>query len=331
MEKKRNSRPLIAHLSMFGACAIWGLMAPLGKDAMTHGLDGLTMVSMRVAGGMFLFWVTSLLMQLFKSRTPNTNNPSPVKEHVPMRDRLMFCGAALFGLVFNQCCYTIGLSLTSPINASIVTTSMPIFAMILAAVILKEPITGKKELGVLMGCSGALILILTSAAATTDKVGDIRGDLLCLGAQFSFALYLSLFNPLIRRYSVFTINRWMFLWAPIIVIPLTMPHLLSLQRSAVTVSAWWEAAYVVVFGTFIGYILTMIGQRTLRPTVVSIYNYVQPIVSVTVSIFTGIGIFRWSQALAVILVFVGVWQVTKSKSRRDMEREAKRDASSKEQ
>ena len=331
MEKKRNSRPLIAHLSMFGACAIWGLMAPLGKDAMTHGLDGLTMVSMRVAGGMFLFWVTSLLMQLFKSRTPNTNNPSPVKEHVPVRDRLMFCGAALFGLVFNQCCYTIGLSLTSPINASIVTTSMPIFAMILAAVILKEPITGKKALGVLMGCSGALILILTSAAATTDKVGDIRGDLLCLGAQFSFALYLSLFNPLIRRYSVFTINRWMFLWATIIVIPLTMTHLLSLRWSAVTVSAWWEAAYVVVFGTFIGYILTMIGQLTLRPTVVSIYNYVQPIVSVTVSIFTGIGIFRWSQALAVILVFVGVWQVTKSKSRRDMEREAKRNASSKEQ
>ena len=331
MEKKRNSRPLIAHLSMFGACAIWGLMAPLGKDAMTHGLDGLTMVSMRVAGGMFLFWITSLLMRLFKSRTPNTNNPSSVKEHVPVRDRLMFCGAALFGLVFNQCCYTIGLSLTSPINASIVTTSMPIFAMILAAVILKEPITGKKALGVLMGCSGALILILTSAAATTDKVGDIRGDLLCLGAQFSFALYLSLFNPLIRRYSVFTINRWMFLWATVIVIPLTMPHLLSLQWSAVTVSAWWEAAYVVVFGTFIGYILTMIGQLTLRPTVVSIYNYVQPIVSVTVSIFTGIGIFRWSQALAVILVFVGVWQVTKSKSRRDMEREAKRDASSKEQ
>ena len=182
-----------------------------------------------------------------------------------------------------------------------------------------------------MGCSGALILILTSAAATTDKVGDIRGDLLCLGAQFSFALYLSLFNPLIRRYSVFTINRWMFLWATIIVIPLTMSHLLSLRWSAVTVSAWWEAAYVVVFGTFIGYILTMIGQRTLRPTVVSIYNYVQPIVSVTVSIITGIGIFRWSQALAVILVFVGVWQVTKSKSRRDMEREAKRDASSKEQ
>lgn len=316
MDKNRNSRPLIAHLSMFGACAIWGLMAPLGKDAMTHGLDGITMVSMRVFGGMMLFWLTSLIITF---RTKHLAQAT--KEHVPMRDRLMFCGAALFGLVFNQCCYTLGLSITSPINASIVTTSMPIFAMILAAIILKEPITGKKALGVLTGCSGALILILTSAAATTDKVGDIRGDLLCLGAQFSFALYLSLFNPLIRRYSVFTINKWMFLWATLIIAPFTIPHMLTTEWSAVTTLSWWEAAYVVVFGTFIGYILTMIGQRTLRPTVVSTYNYVQPIVSVTVSIITGIGIFQWSQALAVVLVFTGVWWVTKSKSRRDMERE----------
>ena len=116
----------LCHLGTYGTVGKRrGLMAPLGKDAMTHGLDGLTMVSMRVAGGMFLFWITSLLMRLFKSRTPKVYNPSSVKEHVPVRDRLMFCGAALFGLVFNQCCYTIGLSLTSPINASIVTPSTP--------------------------------------------------------------------------------------------------------------------------------------------------------------------------------------------------------------
>ena len=113
----------------------------------------------------------------------------------------------------------------------------------------------------------------------------------------------------------------MFLWATLIIAPFTIPHMLTTEWSAVTTLSWWEAAYVVVFGTFIGYILTMIGQRTLRPTVVSTYNYVQPIVSVTVSIITGIGIFQWSQALAVVLVFTGVWWVTKSKSRRDMERE----------
>lgn len=287
---------------MFGACAFWGLMAPLGKDAMTHGLDGLTMVTFRVVGGCLLFWLTSLFVK---------------REDVPLKDKLQFIGAAVFGLVTNQCCYTIGLSITSPINASIATTSMPIFAMILAAIILKEPITSKKALGVLMGCSGALILILTSAAHSSDKVGDLRGDLLCLAAQFSFALYLSLFNPLIRRYNVFTINKWMFFWATLMVLPFTWGHVGEVLSHPIPQRTWWEAGYVVFFGTYIGYILTMIGQRTLRPTVVSVYNYVQPIVSVIVSVLTGIGVMKPSHALAVILVFSGVWLVTKSRSKRD--------------
>ena len=300
------SRPLVAHLCLFCACAFWGLMAPLGKDAMTHGFTGIDMVTFRVTGGAVLFWLTSLF-------TP--------KEHVPKKDLLMLIGAAVFGLVTNQCCYTIGLSITSPVNASIVTTSMPIFAMILAFLILKEPITVKKAGGVAMGCAGAVILIVTSAAAANSKVGDIRGDLLCLGAQLSFALYLSLFSPLIRRYSVITVNKWMFTYATAMILPFTFGRVSSIDYAAIPMSTWLETGFVVIFGTYVSYILMMIGQHTLRPTVVSIYNYVQPIVSVTVSVLTGIGVFKPSQGAAVILVCLGVWLVTKSKSRRDMENE----------
>ena len=291
---------IIAHLSMFMACAFWGLMAPLGKDAMTHGIDGIDMVSFRVAGGMVLFWLTSLFVK---------------REHVPLRDKLMFAGAGLLGIVTNQCLYTLGLSITSPINASIVTTSMPIFAMILSALILKEPITGKKALGVMMGCSGALILILTSASAVSDKVGDIRGDLLALGAQFSFALYLSLFNPLIKRYSAFTTNKWMFLYATLFILPFSFPHVAAIDWADVPSKTWLETGYVILFGTYLGYICTMIGQRTLRPTVVSVYNYVQPIVSVVLSLMLGLAVLQWSHALAIALVFSGVWPVPKSRAR----------------
>lgn len=291
---------LLAHLSMFMACAFWGLMAPLGKDAMTHGIDGIDMVTFRVFGGACLFWLTSLFVKY---------------EHVPKRDILRFAGAGVFGLVCNQCCFTIGLSITSPVNASIVTTSMPIFAMILSALILKEPLTGKKACGVLMGCSGALILILTSAGAASDKVGDIRGDLLCLTAQFSFALYLALFNPLIKRYSVFTVNKWMFLWATVLITPFTAGHVAAIEWKAVPVTTVIEIGYVVFVATYLSYILTMVGQRTLRPTVVSVYNYVQPIVSVTASVVLGISVVQWSQGLAVLLVFSGVWLVTKSRAK----------------
>ena len=299
---KGNNVPLQAHLSMFSAEAIWGLMAPIAKAAMNSGFDGMSVVSFRVGGAAVLFWLASFL--------------GP-REHIPVSDILKLAGAALLGIVFNQGLYNIGLSIASPVNASIVTTSMPIFAMVLSFFILREPITWKKAMGVAIGCCGALILILSSASAGNAKVGDIRGDLMCFAAQFSFALYLALFNPLIRKYNVFTVNKWMFTWASLFVLPFTGWHVSQLPWASFTVATWLEVGYVVVFGTFLSYLLSVVAQRVLRPTVVSVYNYVQPIVSVIVSVAVGLSVFTLPQGVAVLLVFSGVWLVIKSKSKRD--------------
>ncbi len=301
-----NNKPLIAHICLFCAGAFWGLMAPVGKEAMLHGIDGIDLVSFRVLGGAILFWITSFFTK---------------KEHVPIKDIFKFAGAGIFALVFNQCSYTIGLNMTSPSNSSIMTTSMPIFAMVLSFFILKEPITWKKVIGVLLGCSGAVLIIMTSANASNDKVGNIWGDLLCMSAQLSFALYLALFKPLVQKYSLFTINKWMFTWASLMIWPFTFSHVGAIDFAAVPASTWWESAYVVFFGTYLGYIFMMMGQKVLRPTVVSVYNYVQPLVSVTVSVIAGLAVFKGTQAIAAVLVFSGVWLVIKSKSKRDMKAE----------
>lgn len=304
--KTDNRQPLIAHLCILMACVMWGLMSPIGKDAMQHGMDNINLVFMRAAGGALLFWLTSLLCK---------------HEHMPWRDIMAMSGAGLLGLVGNQCCFTIGLSITTPSNASIVTTSLPIFAMILSALILKEPITGKKALGVGIGCSGALILIMSSAAAHDSRIGDIRGDLLCIFAQLSFALYLALYRNVLRRYSPITVSKWMFTWAALLLSPFMVPHAVHTDWSIVTPGAWASTAFVVFFGTFIAYLLMQTAQKTLRPTVVSIYNYMQPVVAVSVSLAAGMCVFTWKQALAVALVFSGVWLVIKSKSRHDINTE----------
>ena len=304
MDNKKQ--PLIAHLCMLCAGTCWGLMAPIGKDAMLNGIDGIDLVSFRVLGGALLFWLTSRFTK---------------KEHVPVKDILLLGCAGLFALVFNQCSYTIGLNLTSPSNSSIMTTSMPIFAMVLSFFILKEPITWQKAGGVLLGCAGAVIIITTSATAGNAKVGNIWGDLLCMSAQLSFALYLSLFKPMVQKYSLFTVNKWMFTWATLIIWPFTLGHVSSIDFASVPMSTWWETGFVVFFGTYISYICMMVGQQTLRPTVVSVYNYMQPLVSVSVSVAAGLAVFKTSQALAAILVFSGVWFVVKSKSKHDMSKD----------
>ena len=173
----------------------------------------------------------------------------------------------------------------------------------------------------LLGCAGAVIIITTSATAGNAKVGNIWGDLLCMSAQLSFALYLSLFKPLVQKYSLFTVNKWMFTWATLIIWPFTLGHVSSIDFVSVPMSTWWETGFVVFFGTYISYICMMVGQQTLRPTVVSVYNYMQPLVSVSVSVAVGLAVFKTSQAFAAILVFSGVWFVVKSKSKHDMSKD----------
>lgn len=299
-----KNKALQAHASLLAAELFWGLLAPIGKDAMLNGVDNVSLVTFRVAGAALLFWISSIF----------------IKERIPWKHVVLLAGAALLGVVFNQCLFTFGLSFTSPINSSIVTTSMPIFAMVLSFFILKEPITWMKAGGVLIGCTGAVFLILSSAH-TGGKAGNIWGDLMCIGAQLSFALYLTLYNPIIRKYNVVTINKWMFTWSAIFILPFTSWHVAAQQWTALSVRTWMEVLFVVVFGTFLSYMLAVVGQRILRPTVVSVYNYVQPIVSVAVSVATGLGIFTVSHGIAIILVFTGVWMVIKSKSKRDMEKD----------
>ena len=300
-----NRTPLLAHLSLAGAAICWGLMSPLGKDAMQHGIDGITLVSLRVLGGAILFWFTSLF-------TP--------RETISRKHIALLCLAAVFGLVGNQCCFTIGLSLTSPVNAGIVTTTMPISALLLSALILKEPITLRKALGVALGCCGAVLLVMTSVrtAAGATGMGDLRGDLLCFAAQISYTIYLTVFGWLAKRYSIFTVNKWMFLAATCIIWPFTAQHVWQTPWSALSMVTLAEIAYVVVGGTFLAYILMIRGQQVLRPTVVSMYNYVQPIVAVIVSIILGLAVFTLTHALAVALIFSGVALVTLSKSRKDL-------------
>lgn len=296
----------IGHICMFLACAIWGLMAPLGKDAMTHGVGGLEMVTFRVVGGAVCFWIASLFVK---------------QEKVRHKDMLLFFFAAMFSIVLNQCCYTIGLSITSPVNASIMTTMMPIITMILAALFLKEPITGKKVMGVFCGAVGAFLLITTGARVASGNGGVLLGDLLCLSAQLSFAIYLTVFKHLIQRYTVITCMKWMITYAAIVIMPISFSRMQQLPWADIPAKTWWETAFVVVGGTFLAYIFMMQGQKILRPTVVAMYNYVQPIIACIVSVAIGLGVFGLWQALAVVLVFFGVWLVTQSKSRRDLKKE----------
>ena len=178
---------------------------------------------------------------------------------------------------------------------------------------LREPITWLKVLGVAMGAVGAVILI--TDGVSFGAASSIKGDLLCLSAQVLFSLYLSLFRGLIGRYRVVTAMKWMFLYAMIVSVPVAYKDIVSIDYASLPLPVILEVLYVVVCGTFLAYLLMIYGQQRLRPTLVSMYNYVQPVVATVLSVMMGIGAFGWVKGLAVALVFSGVYVVTRSRSR----------------
>lgn len=298
-----NNRNLQGHLFALTANVMWGLMAPIGKYALQE-FSALSVTTFRMVGAAAAFWLLSIFCK---------------QEHVNHRDMLKIFFASLFALVFNQGVFIFGLSLTSPIDASIVTTTLPIVTMIVAAIYLKEPITNKKVLGIFVGAMGALMLILSSQSSGSAG-SSILGDVLCLIAQISFSIYLTVFKGLTQQYSAVTISKWMFVYASMCYIPFSYHDIAVIEWSTIPMAAIWQVLYVVLGGSFLAYLCIMSAQKLLRPTVVSMYNYVQPIVASTAAIIMGIGTFGWQKGIAVGLVFLGVYIVTQSKSRADFEK-----------
>jgi drug/metabolite transporter (DMT)-like permease len=298
-----GDKRISGHIYALTANILWGLMAPIGKSALQE-FTAVSVTTFRMTGAAIAFWILSAFLP---------------KEQIPPKDMLKIFFASMFALTFNQGMYIFGLSMTSPIDASIVTTTLPIITMIVAAIYLKEPITNKKVLGIFVGAMGALILICSGTA--TAGTGSLYGDLLCMVAQLSFSIYLTAFKGLAQKYSVITLNKWMFIYASMCYIPLSYNDIAAIEWSTVSTSTILQVLYIALCGSFLAYIFIMTAQKLLRPTVVSMYNYMQPIVASIAAVLMGVGTFGWQKGIAIALVFTGVYIVTQSKSREQMERE----------
>lgn len=285
---------------MLCANITWGLMAPVVKIVLASGIiTPLLLVDFRMAGAAALFWLTSLFMP---------------REHVPLSDILRLAGAGILGVLLNQGCFIIGVSLTTPSEACLVTTTMPMWVMLLAYLILHEPISMKKAGGIAIGASGALILMLGNTTSDAGAPNPPLGDFIILMAQLSYALYLTLYRNFIRRYSLVTIMKWMFLSASVVALPSSIPTIASTAWNSIGNIEWAGITAVVLGATYIAYICIMIGQKNLRPTIVGMYNYVQPVVATTTGIWLGVDHFTFLKGIAVVLIFSGVWLVTVSRS-----------------
>ncbi len=293
------------HLALLVANVSWGLMAPFLKDLLNGGIiTPMALSGYRIIGGALLFWLIGMFVK------PDKNACNSIER----RDIVPLIIASLLVIGLNQVLIIVGMSLTSPVDASVVCSLTPIFTLIFGAILMGIAFTWSKALGVTIGLAGALIFVFTGQAdAETCVTNPVLGDVACLMAQVFGALYLVCFTKLISKYSLITLMKWMFLISGIAVLPFSLPDMLAVDWSQVILMEYIDLTFIILFGTCLAYMLIPVAQRRVEPTVIAMYNYLQPVVAVVFSVIAGLATFSITNAIATAMVFVGVWIVNRAK------------------
>ena len=296
----QNNDQLKGHLSIAAAYTIFGLNLVFCKDIANSGaVSPYVLFTLRAIGASALFWLLSLF-------TP--------KERVERKDYWKIAAASLVGLFIPQMTFLMAITMTSAIDTAIIGTLGPVFTMIFAFLFLKEPITGKKAGGVALSFAGILFLIFNSVHEGGAAATSPWGVALLLVNSLSFSLYLGLFRPLISKYSVITFMKWSFLFSLIVSLPISAKGLVTTDYAAIPGNVLWEIGYLIFFATFVAYFLIPYGQKFIRPTLVSMYSYLQPIIAAIVSILACVDTLSWQKILASVLVVGGVILVSRSRA-----------------
>lgn len=290
-----NKNTIAGHIACIVAFAIFGLNIILCKDLAKGEIPPLMIFTLRSLGACILFWILSLF-------TP--------KEKVEIRDFPKIFAASFLGFFLCQVTFLIAIAEVTPMDCSLIAALSPIYTMFIAAYALKERITMKKSLGVIVCLVGIVLMTMNSLVGKNNDQNSTVGGLIIIAVGgLSFSIYLGIFKPLISKYSVVTFMKWIFLFALILSLPLSAKTIINFDWTTVTSGQVWELAYLIIFATFISYFLIPFGQKRIHPTLVSIYSYIQPIVAIAISIIIGMDVLTWQKILSVVMIIFGVMLV----------------------
>lgn len=291
---------LAGHLAIAATYTIFGLNIVFCKDIANNDvINPIVLFTLRAIGATALFWLISLALP---------------KERIDPKDLPRIALASLVGLFIPQLTFLVAITMATSIDTAIMSTLGPIFTMIFAFFFLGEPITLKKAGGVALSFVGVIFLIFNSVHSGGASASTTMGIVLLLINSVSFAMYLGVFRPLISKYNVVHFMKWMFLFALLMSLPFSARGLFSTDYAAIPSNVRWEIAYLIFFATFVAYFLIPFGQKRLRPTLVSMYTYLQPIIAAIISIWLGMDVLTWQKLLATVLIVGGVILVSRSRA-----------------
>lgn len=288
---KRN----LALMAAFLATSIYGINHTIAKEVMPIYIGSSGFIMLRLLGATSIFWFISLFAP---------------KEKIERGDFLKIIFASILGMCTNMLAFFRGLELSTPINSGVIITLSPVLVLILSYFFLKEKITIKKILGILIGFSGAVFLILNSSKTGINAPNIPLGNSFFLLNASAYAGYLIIVKPLTSKYNIFTLMKWLFLIGLILSAPITFNQFIEVKWTELPWFAIWRMGYVVIGTTFLTYLFNIYALKKLSPTTVGSFIYLQPIITIMFALITANDTLDTTKILSCILVFIGVYLVS---------------------
>lgn len=285
----------IAFLLAFIAAIIYGVSFTVAKEVMPLYVKPFGFILLRVLGATLVFWFVGFFLK---------------KEKIILHDYLRIILASVFGIALNMLAFFKGLSLTTPISASVIMVTTPIMVLTFATIFLKEKATKKKLLGIFIGMFGAILLIVYSRNQNTATNASL-GNLLVFINASSYAMYLILIKNLTKKYHPLTLAKWIYLFGLIMVIPFGFSEFNAINWNNIPSNALYKIGFIVLFTTVLTYMFNLFAIKKLKPTTLSIFIYLQPVIASTYALIVGSDSIDKLKIMATLLIFMGVYLVTR--------------------
>lgn len=280
---------------------IYGVTFTIAKDVMPKHIHPFGFIFLRVGGSTLLFWLSSLFVKT---------------EKIEAKDFPRILAAAFFGIALNMLTFFKGLSYTSPIMGAVLMVTTPMIVLILSAILIRERMENKKMIGILLGLAGTITLILYGKSSI-NATNATLGNLLVFINAVSYGFYLIIVKKLMDKYSAFSFVKWIYLFGFLMVFPFGFGEFEAVTWATVPMEAYLKIGFVVVFSTFITYLLNLLSMKELKPTTVAVFIYLQPLFATIFAIRLGKDELSWVKIGSAVLIFIGVYLVTQKNGIRE--------------
>ena len=276
---------------------IYGVTFTIAKDVMPKYIGAFGFILLRAGGATLLFWIVAMFIKT---------------EKIEKADFPRIIAAAFFGVALNMLTFFKGLSYTSPIMGAVIMVATPIIVLVLSAILIKERMKTKKILGIILGLAGTLFLILYGKSmGNAPKAG--LGNLLVFINAVSYGFYLIIVKKLMDKYSAFSFVKWIYLFGFLMVLPFGFNEFQAVNWSVLPINIFYKIGFVVIFSTFLTYLLNLLSMKELKPTTIAVFIYLQPLFATLFAVGLGKDELSIIKIGSALIIFLGVYLVTQKK------------------